>query len=194
MIEDVLLVIEECLAGEERAWNLFFKEFGSMGENILKKFSALALPDRENIIQNIFIKLVKGGLRNFQGTTKYEFLKYFKTIVINEGISYLKSEGKDKKEDVSLNGDVSEGLSLRDLLPNLHPRSRPDLTMEEKETLDFVEKVMEDFPLIDQQIFLMKIQKYKDEEIKEILGVPPGTVASKYSRMKIKIIEKLREK
>ena len=192
MFEDVLLVIEGCLREEEWAWNIFVKEFGSMAENILRKFSDLAPQDRENIIQNVFIKLFKGGLINFKGSTKYEFFKYFKTIVIHEGISYLKSKEKDK-ENISLNGEDSEGLSLKDLIPNQDPLSRPDLTAEGKEVLDSIQKVMEGFPLLDQQIFWMKLQGYKDEEIKNILGVPLGTVASKYSRIRTKIIEVLGE-
>jgi len=188
MIEDVLLIIEGCLKGEERAWNLFVKEFGSLADNILKKFSDIALPDRENIIQNVFIKLLKGGLSNFRGATKYEFLKYFKTIVINEGISYIKLEGRNK-EHISLNGKDSESVSLKDLISDEDPHSRPDLTAEEEEALDSIRNVVESFPLIDQQIFWMKLKGDKDEEIKKILKVPLGTVASKYSRM----IDKLKK-
>lgn len=192
MFEDVLLVIEGCLREEEQSWNIFVKEFGSMAENILRKFSDLAPHDRENIIQNVFIKLFKGGLRNFQGSTKYEFFKYFKTIVTHEGISYLKSEGKDRR-DISLNGEDSEGLSLKDLIPDQDHLSRPDLTAEVKEALDTIQRIMEGFLLLDQQIFWMKLQGYKDEEIKKILGIPLGTVASKYSRIRTKIIEVLGE-
>ncbi len=193
MIEDVLLVIAGCLRGEEWAWNSFVKEFSSMAENILKRFSDLTLPDRENIIQNVFIKLLKGGLHNFQGTTKYEFLKYFKTTVINEGISYLKS-GLKNRESVSLNGEDSEGLSLKDIISDLHPASRPDLNIEERQTLDSIRKIVEGFPLMDQQIFWMKIKGNKDIEIKKILKVPLGTVASKFSRMRDKIKKELGER
>ena len=192
MFEDVLSVIEGCLREEEQSWNIFVKEFGSMAENIIRKFSDLAPHDRENIIQNVFIKLFKGGLNNFQGSTKYEFFKYFKTIVIHEGISYLKSEGKDK-ENISLNGEDSEGLSLKDLIPDQDHLSRPDLTAEGKEVLEIIQKVMVEFPLVDQQIFWMKVQGYKDEDIKKILEIPLGTVASKYSRIRTKIIEILGE-
>ena len=196
MFEDVLLVIEGCLRKEGRAWNIFVKEFSSMAENILRKFSDIAPYDRENIIQNVFIRLLKSGLSKFQGSTKYEFFKYFKRIVINEAISYLKSGGRDKK-DVSLNGEVygeySEGspVKLKDLICNQDPR--PDIVAEEKEYLDRIKKVMERFPLLDQQIFLMKINGYKDEEIKKILNIPLGTVASKYSRIRSKIMEELGE-
>jgi RNA polymerase sigma factor (sigma-70 family) len=192
MFEEVLLVIEGCLREEERSWNIFVKEFGSMAENILRKFSDLAPHDRENIIQNVFIKLFKGGLSNFQGSTKYEFFKYFKTIVIHEGISYLKSEGKDRG-GISLNGEDSEGFSLKDFIPSQDPLSRPDITAEGKEALGVIQKAMVEFPLLDQQIFWMKLQGYKDEEIKKILGIPLGTVASKYSRIRTKIIEVLGE-
>lgn len=192
MVEDVISVIEGCIRGEEPFWNTFVKEFGSMAENILRKFSDIASHDRENIIQNAFIKLFRGGLSNFQGSTKYEFFKYFKTIVIHEGISYLKSEGKDKG-NISLNGEDSAGVSLKELIPNQDPLSSPDLIAEGKEALKIIQKVMEGFPLLDQQIFWMKLQGYKDEEIKKILGIPLGTVASKYSRIRTKIVEALGE-
>jgi len=190
MKEDVLLMIRGCLGGEARAWDNFVKEFGSVAENITRKFTNLASYDRENIIQNVFVKLLRGGLEDFQGTTKYEFLKYFKKIVINEGISYFKSQRRSR-EDVSLNGEVLEGLSLKELISDPNPYSRPDLTVEEKEALDLITTVLKDFPLVDQQIFIMKFKGYKDEEIKEILGVPLGTVASKFSRIKTKIVEEL---
>lgn len=192
MVEDVISVIEGCIRGEEPFWNTFVKEFGSMAENILRKFSDIASHDRENIIQNVFIKLFRGGLSNFQGSTKYEFFKYFKTIVIHEGISYLKSEGKDKG-NISLNGEDSAGVSLKELIPNQDPLSSPDLIAEGKEALKIIQKVMEGFPLLDQQIFWMKLQGYKDEEIKKIVGIPIGTVASKYSRIRTKIVEALGE-
>ena len=188
MVEDVLLLIDGCLREEELAWNVFVKEFGSMAVNILRKFSDLTPPDQENIIQNVFIKLFKGGLSNFHGSTKYEFFKYFKTIVIHEGITYLKSKGRDK-ENISLNGEDSEGFSIKDSIPSQDHISRPDLTTEGKETLEIIQKAMEGFPLLDQQTFWMKVQGHKDEEIKKILGIPLGTVASKYSRIKAKIIE-----
>ena len=190
MKEDVLLVIRGCLAGEAPAWDNFVKEFGSVAENITRKFTNLAPYDRENIIQNVFVKLLRGGLEDFQGTTKYEFLKYFKKIVINEGISYFKSQRK-AKENISLNGEVLEGLSLNELISDQNPHSRPDLAMEEKEALNLIATVLKAFPLADQQIFIMKFKGYKDEEIKEILGVPLGTVASKFSRIKTKIAEQM---
>ena len=190
MKEDVLLMIRGCLGGEARAWDNFVKEFGSVAENIIRKFTNLASYDRENIIQNVFVKLLRGGLEDFQGTTKYEFLKYFKKIVINEGISYFKSQRRSK-EEISLNGEVLEGLYLKELISDPNPYSKPDLTVEEKEALNLIATVLKAFPLADQQIFIMKFKGYKDEEIKEILGVPLGTVASKFSRIKTKMVEEL---
>jgi len=188
MAGDIILTIEQCLKGDKKGWNQFVKELGSVADNILKKFSDLTLPERENIIQNVFVKLLKGGLENFRGSTRYEFLKYFKTIVINEGISWLQLEEK-RKEEISLDEEDSQGLSLKDLISDQHPHSRPDLTIEEKEAFDSIKKVLESFPLIDQQIFWMKLQGNKDEEIKRILKVPLGTIASKHFR----VVEKIKK-
>jgi DNA-directed RNA polymerase specialized sigma24 family protein len=35
----------------------------------------------------------------------------------------------------------------------------------------------------------MKVKGYKDEDIKVMLKIPMGTIASKYSRMRTRIIE-----
>lgn|GEM_PF-441367 len=190
--EDIILLIEKCIKDEKHAWNIFVKQFASIADNILQKFSDMELSDREDIIQNVFIKLLRGGLSNFKGTTKYEFLKYFKTIVINEAVSYLKSN-KNEKSLVSLDDEQAEGISIVDMIPNDDPLSRPDVVAEEKDALDAIRRIVETFPLLDQQIFWMKLKGQKDEEIAKILHVASGTVASKYSRLKEKIKNVLEE-
>ncbi len=93
MIEDVLSVIKACLSADGVAWKVFFTEYAPVAMNILNR----AVPDlspqeKEDIIQNTFSKLLKGGLKNFRGSTRYEFLAYLKQIVLNEARTYLSSE------------------------------------------------------------------------------------------------------
>lgn len=190
MKEDILLLIRGCLEGKTSSWDSFVKIFGSVAQNIIRKFRILDPSDHENIVQNVFIKLLRGGLENFQGKTEFEFLKYFKMIVINEGISYLKFQQRSK-DQVSLNGEVLEGISLKELIADPNPDSRPDVAAETKELLDLITGILKTFPFMDRQLFVLKFKGYKDEEVKEILGVPLGTVASKYSRIKTKIHEEL---
>ena len=196
MVGDVLNIIERCLAGDGEAWKLFVKNFTPMGKNILLNSFDLKHVEHDDIIQNVFVKLVNGGLGNFQGTSKYEFLKYFKVIVTNEAKTYINSENKIRqtirlKDGLSQRAqtDGQDGLTLMDTLQDPDKNSRPDFVMEDRDLLEKVAGIMMTYPLLDQEIFLMKVKGYKDEDIKVMLKIPMGTIASKYSRMRTRIIE-----
>jgi RNA polymerase sigma factor (sigma-70 family) len=189
MPESPFPYIEKCLKNEEGAWRQFFKEYWSIAHNILRgRFNRLSLQDNEDIIQNVFKKLIKGGLANFRGTSKYEFLKYFKTIVINEGIDYLDIRRKHG-EDVLSNKREDEGSDYEESDPSPSPSEE----VERNQIIDLVEKHLAQFPLVDREVFVMKVNGYKDREIGEILKISIGTVASKYSRLREKLSEALRK-
>ena len=77
----LLSLIGSCIAGDGPSWITFFLKFGSIAVQILNKSYPVLSPDEnEDIIQNIFVKLTNGGLKNFNGTTVYEFLAYFRKI------------------------------------------------------------------------------------------------------------------
>lgn len=205
MVEDVVLIIARCLAGDGDAWKDFVKDFAPLGKNILLRSFDFKPVEQDDIIQNVFVKLVGGGLKHFRGTSQYEFLKYFKVIVINEAKSHITSENKTKGT-VQLNGEMSldgrtdgrrygnDGLSLMDTIQDPDKNSRPDYAIEDRDLLEKVAGIVKTCPLLDQEIFLMKVKGCKDDDIKTILKIPIGTVASKYSRMKARIVEELGEK
>ena len=106
MVDDMQSVVRGCLSGNETAWTAFFTEYASIAMNILnRRLGDLSLDEKEDIIQNTFSKLLKGGLKNFRGSTMYEFLAYFKRIVMNEALTYLKS-GRERKDTVSLDQEA----------------------------------------------------------------------------------------
>ncbi len=156
-------VIQGRLRGEEKSWDICFIEFGSMAENILCKFSDFERDARDDVIQNVFIKLYRGGLSDFRGKTKYEFFSYFKTIVKNEAITYANAR-KGEGNPLHVATDDPDCPSWEDRIPDRTTVSRPDLMAELKEEFDLVRGVIESLPVDDQEIFFMKIQGYKDEE------------------------------
>ena len=191
---DTLQLIEQCSKGDNNAWEVFIKKYGPMGMNILRKFNDLDDFGRENILQNVFVKLIKGGIVNFRGTTRYEFLKYYKVIVVNETQSYLKTETRWKNNIHDLlafpmeMGDSIDEESLG-LVGYKDEQPGPQQITEGKEIFKFLQKILKQYPLKDQEIFTLKVKGYKDKEISQLLEIPMGTVASRYSR----IIEKVRE-
>ena len=184
MVDDMQSVMAGCLSGNETAWSAFFTEYAPIAMNILShRLGDLSLDEKEDIIQNTFSKLLKGGLKNFRGSTRYEFLAYFRRIVLNEALTYLKS-GREWKDTASLDQErdrdqpESPQLEVHDGNPEAYAGAK------KHEQLQIITTVLEGSPVETKQVVLMKMEGYKDREIADILGISPGTVASKYSRIK----------
>jgi len=187
MVDDIQSVVRGCLSGNETAWSAFFTEYAPIAMNILShRLGDLSLDEKEDIIQNTFSKLLKGGLKNFRGSTRYEFLAYFRRIVLNEALTYLKS-GREWKDTASLDQErdrdqpESPQLEVHDGNPEAYAGAK------KHEQLQIITTVLEGSPVETKQVVLMKMEGYKDREIADILGISPGTVASKYSRIKEKV-------
>ncbi len=199
-MKDVLLVVHQCLEGDGDSWRFFVREFSSVAKNIIAGSCELVSDEQDDVVQNIFIKLIRGGLKNFNGISKYEFLKYFKVIVLNEMRSYLSAK-RGGEQTVSLNDvtlhvfnqDEGDAITFGDMIEEQHKGTMPDVLLEERDLLERVMHIIKDEPFLDKQVFIMKIDGYKDEEIKEILKIPMGTVASKFSRIKARIKAELGE-
>ena len=187
MVDDMQSVVRGCLSGNETAWSAFFTEYAPIAMNILNhRLGDLSLDEKEDIIQNTFSKLLKGGLKNFRGSTRYEFLAYFRRIVLNEALTYLKS-GREWKDTASLDQERDRDqpelpqLEVHDGNPEAYAGAK------KHEQLHIIHMVLEGSPIETKQLVLMKMEGYKDKEIAGILGISPGTVASKYSRIKERV-------
>ncbi len=187
MSDNVLQIINDCLSNKEGGWDVFFKEYGSVAMNILNHhFPGFSQADKDDVIQNIFSKLLKGGLKNFRGNKEYEFLAYLKKITTNEARTYLEYAGK-WKTSISLDQEKNCG---DDILPPLEiPDNKPlpDIEMEGNELVQLIYTVLDGSSVETKQIFLMKAEGYKDKEVSDILGISMGTVASRYSRIREKL-------
>lgn len=193
MSDEVIAVIEGCLAKDKDSWNAFVKEFAPMAMNILNgQFSGIFASEKDDIVQNAFIKLIRSGLRDFKGNSKYEFFKYFEVIVQNEARSHLSSQAK-KNNTISLHQKIEgeNGDVLQIDIPDDRPRQ--DDIAGNKAAARLIMSVLHEYTLLDRRIFLMKVDGDKDREIAAILGISMGTVASKYSRIKERMRDALGE-
>jgi|GEM_PF-691816 len=132
MYDNILSLVQNCLAGDKSSWDMLFQLCVSVTKNSHnKRYPTLTSDDTDNILSNICTKLFNGGLNNFKGKTNYEFLGYLKTIVKNETVSYLDSLNIKKERNTSLdqnwNNDKGE-FSLHDSLKDDH--SSPDVICE----------------------------------------------------------------
>lgn len=190
MVEDVVLIIKRCLAGDEEAWNTLHREYSGIAIALLRwKFPAI-IDDHDDIIQKTFTNLLSAGLKNFKGTTNYEFLSYFKTIVRNEALRSI--EDQKRRRAGSLHNEQSESEDGPPMfeIPDPDAGSCPDRKAEAREMVTLLAKTLKDYALIDQEVYLLKLRGHMDKEISAILDIPMGTVAVKYARIKSRLRDK----
>jgi len=191
MVEDIVSIIQRCIAGNEDAWSVFVREYSRLALSILcRKYSGLTRDEHDDIVQITFIRLNNSGLKNFAGASKYEFIAYFSTIVRNEALRYI--ESRKRRMTVSLTDENAEGEDDPPMLdiPDMDAGSRPDQRAEGQEMLALIATALCEFSEMDQQVFLLKARGHKDKEVSAILNMPLGTVAVKYSRIKDKLRRK----
>ena len=191
MLDNVIEMIKHCLSNLETGCDALYKECASLCINILNKhFPILSLDDKDDVVQNASLKLLKGGLKNFQGTTKYEFLAYLNRIVRNEAHTYLEYL-KKKKNIISIDQEKDCGDDQLPPIEIIDPDPGPDNPLQLKELWRLIESVLKDFPIKTSQIFVMKIDGYKDREISDILGIPMGTVAKQYHQVRQRLQQEI---
>ena len=89
---------------------------------------------------------------------------------------------KRREREVSIDQETDSGNENAPSAPILADNTfRPDKAAEVK---DLLARVMEGLSIEEKQILVYKAEGYKDHEIAELLGIPMGTVASRYNRIK----------
>jgi len=183
MDDNTVPLIQGCLANDSSCWKVLLHTCTSASTNILRKqYTSLSSDEIDDVISNLYTKLIDGGLNSFRGQTKYELLKYFNIITRNEAISYLRQKMKRDRNpslDQCTEDEDGHDSPLQHLLKD--NTLRPDTITEIN---DLYRKAMEQLSVKDQQIILFKIEGYTDSEIAELLDIPMGTVASRYNRAK----------
>jgi RNA polymerase sigma factor (sigma-70 family) len=164
------------------AWHVFVGEYGKVVRGCLSGYFRGNDQKIDDVTQQVFIKLWKTGLRDFRGTSRYQFLSYLKLITINEAKTHLRLNAMHTKE-ISIEQDPTGGNnpSPGTEIPSGAPG--PEEQTVARADVERLAKQLQELSLEHQQIFLMKAKGYKDREIAELLGIPGGTVASSYSRI-----------
>jgi RNA polymerase sigma factor (sigma-70 family) len=105
----------------------------------------------DDVTQNVFVKLYRGGVSYFRGKAKYEFFSYFRVIVKNEAISYANAR-RGEDDPIPVTRDDPDGTAVEDRILDMEAASRPDMMVESKETVDLVRGVIKSLPVEDQEI------------------------------------------
>lgn len=190
MDENILPLINACIAGDSHSWESFYEEFAPIAINILRRHYVSLSPDEvDDVVQNVFAKLLRWGLHSFQGESscksKYEWLAYFRTVVANEAKTFLITK-ETNLNIISIEfGSVVQDNEQLPPLEIIDANPRPDTVVEIN---DLFNKALQGASVEERQIVVLKAQEYKDKEIANLMGLPIGTVASKYARAKERML------
>jgi len=158
-------IISKCVKGDRKAQNELHKQFYSYGLGICLRYVRDPLEAR-SILNQSFYKVFK-NIEKFD--IALDFKPWFKTIVVNSALDYLRSNRKISHHDdlddnvtVTIDSSAISNLSYEDML-----------------------KVINNLPSAYRTVFsLYVIDGFKHHEIAEKLGITVSTSKSNLSRAK----------
>jgi len=158
-----MFIIEACVSKEHSAQRKLFELYYAYGISIALRY-AKNKADAEEILSDAFLKVF---LKIDQFDKRYEFKKWFRRIVINTSIDFLR---KDKSFDTIYPEDDT-------LFDSTFNTGWENLVYED------VLKAIQTLPKGYRKVFnLYAIDGYKHREISKLLGISVGTSKSNYAR------------
>ena len=186
-------LVARASAREGKAWEIIVRQYGPLVWRLLRKFRNIERETLEDLFQDVFAVLLNGGLESFRGSSEHEFGWYLKTITENEARSCLRRHGRKLEVfEQSAPADDEGGSETSFAASIADPSPGPEDLAISQEIRTKLNGCIQQISRVDQEIFWMREKGLAYGEITEILGLPHGTVASKYYRAKEAIAECLK--
>lgn len=174
-------LIEECLNGNQAAWETVVRRHWRKVFNLAYKFVGKH-DEAEDLTQDIFLKIFK-ALATFD--RRANFQTWLISISRNLCIDHYRSVRKER-ETIAREVDAS----------TLSPASRetgPLVALERRDLRELVRHALERLPLtLRTAVVLRDLQELSYQEIADQLGLPEGTVKSRINRGRIELARQIR--
>ena len=183
---NLLELVTRCRNGDADAWRTLLPAFQEVGRRTLRSFH-LSVADIDDVLAEALTGLYAGGLSQFRGGTTAELVGFLRSVVRNQAIDFVKSRNR---------WFVTEPAGLEKIGAGLdRPVDDPfTVNLENDQCVEFLRSELETLPVEDRELFLMKARGLKEREIAVQTGRPPGTVASRISRLLERLRSALRER
>src|SRR3954463_5091043 len=174
-------LIEQCLAGDQSAWDTIVRQHWRKVFNVAYKFVGRH-DEAEDLTQEIFLKIFK-ALNTFD--RRANFQTWIISISRNLCIDHYRSVRKERQT-------IARDVDSNDLQPASAERG-PYAQAEHQDLRAQLRQALETLPVtLRTAVVLRDLQELSYQEIADRLGLPEGTVKSRINRGRIELAHQLR--
>jgi len=174
-------LIEQCLAGDQVAWEQIVRQNWRKVFNVAYKFVGKH-DEAEDLTQDIFLKIFK-ALKTFD--RRANFQTWIISISRNLCIDHYRSVRKERQT-------IARDVDSNDLQP-VTPERGPYAQAEHQDLRAQLRQALETLPItLRTAVVLRDLQELSYQEIADRLGLPEGTVKSRINRGRIELAHQLR--
>ena len=174
-------LIEQCLAGDQAAWEQIVRQNWRKVFNVAYKFVGKH-DEAEDLTQDIFLKIFK-ALGSFD--RRANFQTWIISISRNLCIDHYRSVRKERQT-------IARDVDSNDLQPVATERG-PYAQAEHQDLRAQLRQALETLPVtLRTAVVLRDLQELSYQEIADRLGLPEGTVKSRINRGRIELAHQLK--
>ena len=174
-------LIEQCLAGDQIAWEQIVRQNWRKVFNVAYKFVGKH-DEAEDLTQDIFLKIFK-ALKTFD--RRANFQTWIISISRNLCIDHYRSVRKERQT-------IARDVDSSELQPATADRG-PYAQAEHQDLRAQLRQALETLPVtLRTAVVLRDLQELSYQEIADRLGLPEGTVKSRINRGRIELAHQLR--
>src|SRR5687768_3357157 len=174
-------LIEQCLSGNQAAWEIVVRQNWRKVFNVAYKFVGRH-DEAEDLTQDIFLKIFK-ALSTFD--RRANFQTWIISISRNLCIDHYRSVRKERQT-------IARDVDSNDLQPVATERG-PYAQAEHQDLRAQLRQALETLPItLRTAVVLRDLQELSYQEIADRLGLPEGTVKSRINRGRIELAHQLR--
>jgi RNA polymerase sigma-70 factor (ECF subfamily) len=174
-------LIEQCLAGNQSAWEQIVRQNWRKVFNVAYKFVGKH-DEAEDLTQDIFLKIFR-ALNTFD--RRANFQTWIISISRNLCIDHYRSVRKERQT-------IARDVDSSDLQPATSERG-PYQVAEHQDLRAQLRQALETLPLtLRTAVVLRDLQELSYQEIADRLGLPEGTVKSRINRGRIELAHQLK--
>src|ERR687895_1772294 len=174
-------LIEQCLAGDQTAWEQIVRQNRRKVFNVAYKFVGKH-DEAEDLTQDIFLKIFK-ALGTFD--RRANFQTWIVSISRNLCIDHYRSVRKERQT-------IARDVDSADLQPATAERG-PYAAAEHQDLRELLRVALQTLPLtLRTAVVLRDLQELSYQEIADRLGLPEGTVKSRINRGRLELARQLK--